>query len=221
MGSAVRQSTAVESAQLMTRPDSTDPPPPPIDPAFESELKRLAGQLLQFFSSPGRRLAGLEPADLVQMTMVRVYQSMGDFRQESSLRTWVFQVAHNTLKNAVRDTKAQKRAGDEIHLDAAPPGSDDDRRREVADPREDPQEKLLEEERTRELWRAIQGLPTKMGRCLMLSLRDGFTAREIATLLKVKETTVKTHLQTGRKKVKAILRQHFGLSDPEPGGNTG
>ena len=178
-------------------------------------MTHLGEELRQFFSSPNRRLPELEPEDLVQMTMTRVYQSMGNFRHDSTLRTWVFRIATNTWRNTLRDAKAKKRTGDEVPLDAAVSGEGLGPTKEIADQREDALQAILSAERTQALWQAIHELPTKMGRCLMLSMHHDYTPRQIATLMKIEENTVKSHLQEGRRRLGPMLRQRFGIPEPE------
>lgn len=147
------------------------------------------------------------------MSMLRVYQSMEDFRQESSLRTWAFKVAVNTWTNALRDAGTQKRSGDEVSINAQNTTGHYQRPVDVADSKSNPEEELLDDERSRALWEAISHFPTKMGRCLLLSLRDGLSNQEIATVLRIKRTTVKSHLQTGRRRLKRLLRERFGITE--------
>lgn len=175
----------------------------------------MGPQLLAFFSSPRRRIAGLEPEDLAQMTLVRVYRSMEDFRHRASVRTWVLKIAVNVWSNALRDSKAAKRHGDEVSLDGSRQNGDPGPRAiDPRDPRDDPQQRLLDEERTRLLQEGLEELPTKMRRCMTLRLRDELTIRQIATLLRVEQTTVKSHLQEGHRRLVPILRERFGVTEP-------
>ncbi len=183
---------------------------------FEHIQRTIGPELLAFFSVPQRRMPGLEPEDLAQMTLVRVYRSMAAFRHESGMRTWVLRIAVNVWSNALRDREAAKRtASEEVSLDSRGDNRPGEWPIEPSDPRDDPQQKLLTEERTRLLQEAIGTLPPKMCRCVLLRIRDQFSIREIATLLKIKESTVKSHLQEGKKRLGQLLLEQFGISNPK------
>ena len=195
-----------------SEPDSSGPAPAPVS---EAEIERLATELLRFFSVASRRIPGYEPEDLVQKAMVRVYQGMDNFRRDSSFRTWAFKIATNVWTNTLRESQAQKRVGDEVSLDTGVDDTSDRRRIDPPAPAPNPEETFLWDEKTRALDRGIATLPTRMARCAMLSLKGGFSVREIATLLKVQPTTVKSQLKEARRRLKDLLREHFGLLEPE------
>lgn len=199
----------------MKSSDTIGPSETSHGPVSEADLEILTRQLLSFFSSPKRRIPGFEPEDLVQKALVRVYQGMDSFRQDSSFRTWAFRIATNVWTNTLRGIKTQKRAGDEIALDEGFDSTPDKQRLELAAPAPSPEEELLWDERTKVLDQGIAMLPARMARCLMLSLKDGFSNSEIAILLKIKPTTVKSQLKEGRRRLGHLLREHFGLLEPE------
>lgn len=176
---------------------------------FDTIQRDLGGDLVAFFAVPLRRVPGLEPEDLAQMTLFRVYLSLEGYQEKASVRTWVLRIAVNVWKNALRDREAAKRsASKEVSLDSKQ-GVED----KFLDPREDPLRDLLTEERTTLLFSAIDSLPKKTGRCMILRLKGGHTIREIACLLRVEPTTVKSHLQEGRRRLRPILRKQFGILD--------
>ena len=58
-------------------------------------------------------------------------------------------------------------------------------------------------ENAEELWAEVRGLPRRQRESFVLHYVDGLSIGEIAEVLEVAETTVKTHLQRGRE---AVLR---------------
>jgi RNA polymerase sigma-70 factor (ECF subfamily) len=58
-------------------------------------------------------------------------------------------------------------------------------------------------ENAKELWAEVRGLPRRQRESFVLHYVDGLSIGEIAEVLEVAETTVKTHLQRGRE---AVLR---------------
>lgn len=180
----------------------------------------MSPELRAFFAAPRRRIAGIEPSDLVQETLVRVYRHMESYRRDASLRTWVLRIAVNVWNNALRDSRAAKRLK-ETSLESLLPATEERGRGglDPSDPGEDALDRLLGEERTQLLLEAIDALPKKMRRCALLCYRDQLTAREIATLLRVEPTTVKSHLQEARRRLEKLLRERFGVTGPlEPRG---
>ncbi|MEM7350913.1 MAG: sigma-70 family RNA polymerase sigma factor [Acidobacteriota bacterium] len=183
---------------------------------FEQIQRSLGSQLLAFFAVPQRRISGLEPEDLAQMTLVRVYRGMDRFRREAGIRTWVLKIAVNVWANALRDREAAKRAAsEEVSLDSRSDRSPGEAPIQLRDPADNPQQKLLAEERTRLLQEAISTLPPKMSRCVLLRNRDQLSIREIATLLQIEDSTVKSHLREGKRRLGRLLRERFGISDSE------
>ncbi len=179
---------------------------------FEQIQHSMGRELIAFFSVPQRRVPGLEPDDLAQMTLFRVYLSMESFRHRATIRTWVLRIAVNVWKNALRDREAAKRcASKEVSLDSRQ-GTED----KFLDPRENPLQDLLAEERTTLLLSAIDSLPKKTSRCMVLRFKDQLSIQEIACLLRVESTTVKSHLREGKRRLGPLLRERFGiLEGPE------
>ena len=63
----------------------------------------------------------------------------------------------------------------------------------------------LEDEEENRIFRAIRSLPKKYSEVLLLRYVNGFTNSEIAGLLNMKESTVRTNLMRGRKRLEVII----------------
>lgn len=151
-----------------------------------------------------------ESRDLAQDTFLRVYRHMESFRGESSVETWLFQIAMNQYKNAIRSLNAQKRDAQEVSLDATPGG-------EVMD--WGPEEKggqlesLLSEERARLLRSAFQDLPPQMRQAVVLRVDGDMKYREIAKVMRVSIETVKAHLYQARQQLRDRLADYYDTDD--------
>jgi RNA polymerase sigma-70 factor (ECF subfamily) len=146
--------------------------------------------------------------DLAQEVLFSVYRNVEKFRLKASFNTWVFQIATNVWKNALRSQDALKRRAEEISLEESVPDV------EPPDPVCSPLEQAMAEERTTLLHAALDELPPKMRQCTLAYLR-GLSYREIGELLGVSVTTVKTHLKSTRKRLQPILEEYFDGADFE------
>ena len=131
------------------------------------------------------RLGGLSATDIedvIQETWLRAARSMGQFRFQSALRTWLASVLINCMHEARRRTK--EITGDERPEPAAPPRST-----------------ALQ----MDIERAVASLPSGMREVFVLYDVEGFTHEEIAGLLNIHTGTSKSQLFTARRKLRSAL----------------
>ncbi|MBI4469453.1 MAG: sigma-70 family RNA polymerase sigma factor [Acidobacteria bacterium] len=170
--------------------------------------------VLRFFQKRG--FPAEDCHDLTEETFVRVYRGMEGFRGESRFDTWLFQIAANTYRKALRHRSAIKRGNEVLigenlikgHGDTA-----DVDPMEVPSGTSGPLDDLIEKERTRLLRDAMQGLPNQMRRCVMLRIYQELSYQEIATVMRISVDTVKAHLFQARQKLKESLVEYFGEID--------
>lgn len=146
-----------------------------------------------------RRFSTEEAEDLAQETFSRVWRGIRQLEDEEAKEGWLYQIAKNIYKNHLRHRDAGKRKGREIPLDDGEGNFFD-----LPDPQIDPLGDALEGERALWLRAAIESLPKKMSRVVLLYL-DGQSYGEIATLLLVSEETVRAHLFQARRRLRDIL----------------
>ncbi len=155
------------STANMTRSASADQP--------RDEALRWFDEL----SVPLRRYllcAGTKPADAddaVQETFLRLYRHLEKDGDRSNLPGWIFQVARNYLRDQRRSAHRQRT----VQLDDAMV-----REGGIVDPRCSPEHSVLDEERSRRLGGAINGLPQQQRECILLR-SSGLRYREIAAIL--------------------------------------
>lgn len=177
---------------------------------FHQIFRRHYRSVTYFFAHRG--FDAEECRDLTQETFFRVYRGMESFRGEAGVKTWLFTIAGNIYRNEIRDRQAEKRSADEVSLE----GSLEQGRPifETCALRSggeggDPLQSVLTDERARLLRRAVDDLPPRMRRCVLLRLDRGLKYREIAALLHVTEDTVKAQLFQARQRLHRVLGQHF------------
>lgn len=156
--------------------------------------ERYASPVARFFANRG--FTGEECQDLTQETFLNIYRHLDRFRGDSGFNTWVFAIARNVWRNARRDRGRQKRSGDEVPLDQAPPS---------ADRSPGPLAHVLIGERHRLLRNALDGLPRAEQHLVLLRLDQGMKYREIADLMRLPLGTVKSKLAKAHRRLRERL----------------
>jgi RNA polymerase sigma-70 factor, ECF subfamily len=132
--------------------------------------------------------------DVVQETMIKAWRSLPDFRGDSSTRTWVLRIAHNTAVDSLRRRRERSTAPDEMQDSQDVTSVDDPARRYAG--RADV-----------ELLRAALASLDELSRTVVV-LREieGLTYQDIAETLDIPVATVKTRLLRARRKLGAAVR---------------
>lgn len=150
--------------------------------------------------------------ELTQETFLRVVRSLERFRSESRFETWIYGIAINVSRNAMRNDRAGKRAGREISIDAARPtpvGREGAEALDLPAPDRAPLEKALARERLRLVEETLAQMPARMRQCLQLRLYQEKKYREIADLMQISTDAVKSHLGEGKKRIRLALGGHL------------
>jgi RNA polymerase sigma-70 factor (ECF subfamily) len=145
-----------------------------IDRRYRSQLRNHARRLLAG--------SGVDPDDLVQETVLRAWSNPP--AEHVALAAWLHVVLRNRGVDILR-SPAVRRASD------AP--VDPDRR-----PARDVVAEASERERLRELVGALQDLPTRQARALILHVLEGRPQREIASELGTSTNSVKALVHRAR-----------------------
>ena len=157
--------------------------------------------VVSFFMRRGFSLE--ESRDLAQDTFFRVFKHIDGFRGESSVETWLFQVASNLYKNTLRSHGTQKRDAQEVSLEKEP----------VADLVQDRAggalHTMLTAERAKKLREALEELPPQMRQAVFLRVDGDLKYREIAEVMHVSIETVKAHLYQARQHLRDCLGDYF------------
>ena len=115
--------------------------------------------------------------DAVSECIVRAFENRTSLRKRASARSWLMKILINVSRSAI--TKRQK-----VVL--------------FADPEQYEQEPETAEDH---LWSVILELPENVRVVMVLYYYEGFSVREISTLLDIPEGTTKTRLSSGRKQL--------------------
>ena len=123
-----------------------------------------------------------EAEDVTQNVLIRLYKTKKSFDGPEHLRCWLVRVTINESKRILLSPW---------------------RRTESLELIED--RAFLPEEENRELFRAVMALPEKYRVPMYLYYYEGYSSQELAKLLKIPGSTVRTRLRRGRAQLKESL----------------
>jgi RNA polymerase sigma-70 factor (ECF subfamily) len=118
--------------------------------------------------------------DVLQNTFVRVYKSLSNFKQESSLHTWMYRIAYNESMRFIEREKKRVFSSLEDVSDKFL----SDLKEDVFFDGDEIQLKLQE---------VLSRLPEKQKKVFDMKYYDNLKFREISNILNIKEGTAKTH----------------------------
>lgn len=125
--------------------------------------------------------------DVYQDVFLRLAQSATEFSSQEHLKAWLLRVAVNRCHDVAR-LRSRRRA---VPLDSMPFEPSD------AGP--------LSPDEVRALWEAVGELPESMRVVIHLYYQEGYSGKEIAGLLGLEPSTVRTRLQRARAQLKISL----------------
>jgi RNA polymerase sigma-70 factor (ECF subfamily) len=151
-------------------------------------VRRYDKKITQFFAY--KFDSGPDSEDLVQATFLAVLT--GEFRRESSFRTYLFAVARNQLLRSIRD-----RVRDRARFD---PSSTS-----IAALEPSPSAALMVRQRNRLLLLALRRLPIDTQIMLELHYWEQMKVKDIAAVLDLNVNTVKARMRRGREQLDAEM----------------
>lgn len=162
--------------------------------------KRIRGAIYRLVGSDE------EARDLCQEAFLKAYKSLRSFKQEARFSSWLYQIALNLCRDRMR----RRRGKTMVSLDELEEGG-------AATPVAGPTAlDLLQERDTKRLVRgAIEALPDEQREVIILKEYQGLTFLEIAQVLDVPISTVKTRLYRGLDQLRSRLERE-GLRGSAP-----
>ena len=139
-----------------------------------------------------------EAKDATQETFLSAYRNLAKFRGEAKFSSWIYRIALNTcntkLRGRPRDTFSiewqREATGFELAAETEDLGTDI-QRQQVA----------------RHVRRALQGIPAEMRQVIIMKEYDGLKFSEIAEILSIPISTVKTRMYTGLNELRKRLER--------------
>ena len=147
--------------------------------------------------------------DLTQEVFIKIYRTLSSFDVErGAFMTWVTTVTRNLLVDHFRKTK-QDRITDS--LDAAPSEHEDVQplSEQIRDQGLSPDARAQSQEVGEVVHQALQKLSPDLREAVILRDLQDLDYREIATVLKVPEGTVKSRINRGRAELARLLQRTY------------
>lgn len=158
--------------------------------SFDEVIQREGAALARLAGSYERDPALRE--DLFQEICLAVWRALRSYRGDSSVRTFVFRIAHNrAVSHVVKRAGQRTQSLDALETEPARPGRS----------AEDTLDQAVRAER---LQNAISGLPLGLRQPVIMAL-EGFKTREIAEVLGLTENAVSIRMTRARQVLKEIL----------------
>jgi len=187
---------------------------PTAEAAFIERLKRgEAAAFEEWVADRSGEIYGLllrltenseEARDLTQETFLRAFQSIGRFRGDADLRTWIYRIAINQARNRWRWWRRRRRDST-VSLDADQGQTNQPLIATLVESSKNPEQQTLAHEREGVLRAALQKLGGAYRETVILRDIEGFTYEEIAETLGINVGTVKSRLARGRLELRRRL----------------
>ncbi len=138
--------------------------------------------------------------DISQEVFVQVYQSIGSFKGESKLSTWIYRIATTKSLDHERKKKRKKRFGfvksifgDESEVMINPPDFNH------------PGVALDKKENAARLFKAIDKLPENQKIAFILNKVEGLSYQEVSEVMEVSVSSVESLLHRAKNNLRKIL----------------
>lgn len=129
--------------------------------------------------------------DLTQDIFVKCYKSLHTYKGNSNLKTWLWRIAINHCKDYLKSWYNKKvivTEDDFTYMESQ---------------KESVEQTVIQNAEDRELASAVMSLPIKYREVIYLFYYEELSIKEVATVIEVKENTIKTRL----KKAKELLKK--------------
>lgn len=125
--------------------------------------------------------------DVIQDTFVQYYTTKKEFENEQHIRAWLLRVAINKAKNVTRTFWRRNKVSIEDYMETL----------------------IFDTPESENLFETVMQLPEKYRIVIHLYYYEDYTVREIADILKLSESNVKTRLSRGRAMLKTELKEEW------------
>jgi RNA polymerase sigma-70 factor (ECF subfamily) len=181
-----------DASSLVTRCQEGDPAA--FRELFQTHRHDIARIIYRMMGSSA------EIEDLVQEVFLQVHRSIGDFRGDARLSTWLYRLTVNVVLMHRRAARSRPQLVGEAA--AAPP----------KDQRILPDEQVARRRRMLTFYRIVDKLSEKKRTVFILHEIDGLSPLEIAKVVDAPVLTVRTRLFYARRELAAMIREEPDLA---------
>lgn len=139
--------------------------------------------------------------DLTQEAFIKAFGSLKNFNEEFAFSTWLYKIATNNCIDHIRRRKMQT-----YSIDKPIESKDSDYTFELPDDSYEADKELISDQRAVLLQQAIDQLPEKYRRVILMRHSEEQSYEEIAKVLKIPIGTVKAHIFRARELLYKQLR---------------
>jgi len=148
--------------------------------------------------------------DLAQRVFMEAFRSIGKFRGDSQMATWLYRIAVNQSLNRIKSTK---RRGTTRSLEGL---IQDRREKELPAAPETAGAGLEREERMALLQSVMKALPKNQRIALTLNKYEDLSYREVAKIMEISESAVTALINRGKVNLRKRILAHFEKSGNKP-----
>ena len=171
--------------------------------AFEQLVKRYDGRLLRVSQSVTHNREDSE--DAVQEALLKAFQHLADFREDSQFSTWLTRITINQSLMKVRKQRTLK----EVPLDEDPRSDGGIAPVDIPDQAPSPEQLCWTSELRDLLVRTVEELRPLLRTVFVLRDVEGLSIKETAQMLKLSQAAVKARLWRVRQHLRERLHMHF------------
>ncbi len=166
---------------------------------IEENHKKVYRIALSFVKNP------TDAEDIAQEVFIKIYTSIGSFKGNSSLSTWIYKITHNLsldfLKRNSKKIKTTKTLDDPEDSEILSLTG------EQFDPEKEFEDKALRED----IMKALSTLPDDQRQLIELKDIHGFSYEEIIEITGLKDGTMKSRLNRARASLKKSLQSKWNF----------
>jgi RNA polymerase sigma-70 factor (ECF subfamily) len=204
-----------ETAQVVVREDESS-----LVLDLRSGIESAYEALIQRFEQPVFNIVSrlmddpVDAADVVQEVFLKVFRNIGGFRQDSSLKTWIYRIAVNEARNHRRWFSRHRKQEVGLEPDTFSSSGNPAHGYQdwLPDPGRSPYEVALDHETQALIEEALLKVNPTFRAALVLREIEGLSYEEIGDILDISLGTVKSRILRGRE----ALRKHLaGRLEPD------
>jgi RNA polymerase sigma-70 factor (ECF subfamily) len=175
------------------------------DPALKERFERDAVPLLSGMYSSALRMTRnpADAEDLVQETFLRAYRGFAGFQEGTNLKAWLYRILTNTFINSYRKKQREPKT--------VPDDNVEDwylyDRLAAQSSEASAETTVLETMPDEDVKAALDALPEAFRMAVLLADVEGFSYKEIASILDIPIGTVMSRLHRGRRALEKALWQ--------------